>query len=240
MNLLKPSLALTLLCQPCLAELFPNGDFEAGGDEWVDASGGEGSNFSFDYPATGGNPDGHGIINDIAGTGWAIIIGGDQTPLSLASLGLTAGEAYDFTQDMKILSGSKIGGFKLDWFNGNAGMGSSGEIFPQLIGDGSTWETYTFNIAIPLGVDGLKVVPLWGSGSEVGFDNIGFNTTGSETPVVPNGFFEEGNASWLELGLGASFAYPATGGNPDGHGRIVSTTETGFWTAAGGAPIGLG
>lgn len=90
MNLLKPSLALTLLCQPCLADLFPNGDFEAGGDEWVDASGGEGSNFSFDYPATGGNPDGHGIINDIAGTGWAIIIGGDQTPLSLASLGLTA------------------------------------------------------------------------------------------------------------------------------------------------------
>lgn len=240
MNLLKPSLALTLLCQPCLAELFPNGDFEAGGDEWVDASGGEGSNFSFDYPATGGNPDGHGIINDVAGTGYGILIGGDQTPLSLASLGLTAGEAYDFTQDMKILSGSKIGGFKLDWFNGSAGAGSSGEKFPQLIGDGSTWETYTFNIAIPLGVDGVKVVPLWGAGSSVGFDNIGFNTTGNVTPVVPNGFFEEGGASWLELGLGASFAYPATGGNPDGHGRIVSTTETGFWTAAGGAPIGLG
>ena len=145
---------------------------------------------------------------------------------------------------MKILSGDKIGGFKLDYTTGGENNGSTGELFPELIGDGSTWETYTFTISIPLGVDGFKVVPLWGkdsaSGSEVGFDNIGFDPTpaGGINPVVPNGFFEEGSTSWFEEG-GASFSYPASGGNPDGHGRIGSADTAGTWTAAGGAPITL-
>lgn len=43
---------------------------------------------------------------------------------------------------------------------------------PQLIGDGSTWETYSFEVEIPAAADNIKVIPLSGLGSSVGFDNI--------------------------------------------------------------------
>ena len=35
------------------------------------------------------------------------------------------------------------------------------------------WATYTFSYTILLGTLGLKVVPLWGPNSSVGYDNIG-------------------------------------------------------------------
>ena len=239
MNLLKRSLTLGLLWQPCLAELFPNGDFENGNTSWEEVSGGAGT-FAFSYPTTGGNTGGFGVIDQKTSGGFGIWVGNDGNSISLDSLGLEAGNSYNFSQDMQLLSGSTIGGLKLDFTTAGANTGSSGEIFPDLIGDGSTWETYTFEIAIPLGVDGFKLVPLWGANSSVGFDNISYNTTGGEAPLVPNGDFENGSTSWFQEGTDITFAYPSTGGNPDGHGRINSvppTAGTGFWAANGGAPI---
>ena len=239
MNLLKRSLTLGLLWQPCLAELFPNGDFENGNTSWEEVSGGAGT-FAFSYPTNDGNTGGFGVIDQKTSGGFGIWVGNDGNSISLDSLGLEAGNSYNFSQDMQLLSGSTIGGLKLDFTTAGANTGSSGEIFPDLIGDGSTWETYTFEIAIPLGVDGFKLVPLWGTNSSVGFDNISYNTTGGEAPLVPNGDFENGSTSWFQEGTDITFAYPSTGGNPDGHGRINSvppTTGTGFWAANGGAPI---
>jgi len=239
MNLLKRSLTLGLLWQPCLAELFPNGDFENGNTSWEEVSGGAGT-FAFSYPTNDGNTGGFGVIDQKTSGGFGIWVGNDGNSISLDSLGLEAGNSYNFSQDMQLLSGSTIGGLKLDFTTAGANTGSSGEIFPDLIGDGSTWETYTFEIAIPLGVDGFKLVPLWGADSSVGFDNISYNTTGGEAPLVPNGDFENGSTSWFQEGTDITFAYPSTGGNPDGHGRINSvppTTGTGFWAANGGAPI---
>src|SRR5262245_60942097 len=81
--------------------LFPNGDFESGGaGAWV-----EGGCDFFTYPSTGGNPGGYGTIDDATTPCWGIWVGGDATPLSLSSLGLTAGQTYTFVQDMMIISG---------------------------------------------------------------------------------------------------------------------------------------
>ena len=179
------ALSATLLTLPCYADLFPNGDFESAGSTWLEVAGG--GTFTFDYPATGGNDDGYGIIDHSAADGgFGIWVGNDGQPLTLASLNLEAGSTYDFTLDMRLISGTNIGGFKLDFTNGGDNAVSTGDLRNDLIGDGSTWETYTFRIEIPgEGVDGFKVVPLWGVDSVVGFDNIGFDPTPIVPPVEP-------------------------------------------------------
>ncbi|MDC1206891.1 hypothetical protein N8Z81_04905 [Akkermansiaceae bacterium] len=248
MNLLKPSLALSLLCQPCLADLFPNGDFENGGTSWEEVAD-PAADYSFSYPATEGNPGGFGIINHSSEAGYGLWVATDGALITLDSLGLTAGFTYTFSQDMKILGGpnmagnSQTGGLKIEFYGGPSNGTNTGDQKQDRIGDGTTWETYDFVVDIPVGTESIKVVPVWGVGLEVGFDNIGFDPNGIETPPtppepIPNAFFEEGRTSWLEQG-DASFDYPSTGGNPDGYGSIISTTG-GFWTAADGAPLDLG
>ncbi len=178
------ALSATLLTLPCYADLFPNGDFESAGSTWLEVAGG--GTFAFDYPATGGNDEGYGVIDHSAADGgFGIWVGNDGDPIALDSLGLAAGSTYDFTLDMRLISGANIGGFKLDFTIGADNAGSTGDLRNDLIGDGSTWETYTFRIEIPAEVDGFKVVPLWGVDSVVGFDNIGFDPTPIEPPVEP-------------------------------------------------------
>jgi len=180
------SLLLPLLVLPCTADLFPNGNFENGGTSWEEVAG-DGT-FLFNYPATGGNPPagGYGVIDHRAADGgFGIWVANGGTPLTLASLNLTADTTYRFTQDMRILFGPNIGGFKIDFTNAGANAGSTGDLYPTLLGDGTTWETYTFEIKIPAGVDGFKAVPLWGPDSSVAFDNIGFDPTPVLPPVEP-------------------------------------------------------
>ena len=171
MKKLIPSLALVALAGMANAAvtLVPNGDFAAGSTGWAEINGG-GTTYS--YPDTGGNPDGYGVMANTTGV-WGIWVGNGNTPISLASLGLTAGQSYTFVQDMKILSGSSIGGLKID-FSGGPG-GSTGDMFPAS-GSG-TWATYSFSVTIPVGVTGILVVPLRGANSEVGYDNIGVITS---------------------------------------------------------------
>jgi hypothetical protein len=237
--LIYPNLILSLGLG-AKADLFPNGDFATGNDgTWEEASGA--GTFVYDYPATGGNNDQYGVIDHTANDGgYGIWVANGGGILTLASLGITAGESYNFTQDMILLGGADIGGFKLDFFNGPNGAGSTGDIRIDKIGDGSTWETYTYPITIPNGVDGIKAVPLWGIGSVVGYDNIGFDPNPIVTLPIPNSDFESGSVSWLELkGGAATFSYPSTGGNPDGYGLIENDTNWAIWVANGGSPITL-
>ena len=218
----------TCLCAH--ADLFPNGDFSTeNGASWEEVPGGGGT-YVFEYPTSGGNNDGYGVIDHSANDGgFGIWVSSDGNILTLASLGLTAGEAYNFTQDMTLINGSDIGGFKLDYFNGSNGAGSTGDIRIPMIEDGSTWETYTYTITIPQGVDGIKAVPLWGEGSTVGYDNIGFDPTPVSQLPIPNSDFEAGSSNWLEVegGGGSRWDYPSAGGNPDGHG-VITKGENGW------------
>jgi hypothetical protein len=156
--------------------LFPNGDFSVAGPtaDWVEVN--CCGNFTYSYPATGGNPGGYATMNNQGPTDFfGIWVNGDSAPLPIASSGLTAGQTYTFVQDMKIISGTTIGGFKIDWFDGaNAGAGSTGDLRPSTAGHNTAnWETYSFSITIPSGAVGMKIVPLWGQLSEVAYDNIG-------------------------------------------------------------------
>lgn len=210
----------------------PDGDFKNGQNGWVEAFGGEGT-FTFEYPATGGNPDGHGIIDNTGGGGWGIWISNFQTPILLADLGLSAGKIYTFKQDMKILSGTSIGGFKIDFNAEGAANGSTGDIFPNRIGNGSTWETYDFDIAIPAGTDGIIVVPLWGADSRVAYDNVSVDDTPIDALTeIPDADFEDAGGLAWETNSGDGtfvFSFPANGGNPDGHATIDHSANDGGW-----------
>lgn len=208
----------------------PDADFEAAdGLAWEQTSGA--GDFTFTFPETGGNPGGHGRINNTSTSGWAVLVTDNGSILNLDSIGLTAGSAYLFKQDMKIFSGSNLGGFKVDFFNGGNLSSSTGDIKPQLIGDGSTWETYDFEITIPAEATGIKVVPLWGVASDVGFDNIVFDPEEIVVPEIaeiPDFTFDIGDSAWQEFGGPATtFSYESTGGNADGH-AVMTNDGTGF------------
>ncbi|MES2657290.1 MAG: hypothetical protein V4689_01670 [Verrucomicrobiota bacterium] len=154
----------TPVIPPPVVPVIPNGTFSAGGTAWAFFQGG-GQTVS--YPGTGGNPDGCAVIDSVGKGSYAVIVANNNVPMSLASLGLTAGKTYTFQQDMKILAGTNIGGLKVEFV-----PGFSGELYPTLIGDGSTWETYSFQITIPPACTQIQVVPLWGPNSTVAYDNI--------------------------------------------------------------------
>ena len=161
--------------------LFQNGDFDhpsgpgagcdGSGDYWATNS--FGAPFSFSFPTSGGNPNGYAVMDDTGGGSFGVLVGGNVTPVPLAPMGLVAGQTYTFQQDMKILSGSSIGGFKIESWGPSGKISDNGGVYPTLIGDGSTWQTYTFSYTINPAATGLKIVPLWGPNSSVGYDNIG-------------------------------------------------------------------
>jgi hypothetical protein len=220
--------------------LMPNGDFSTpGGAMWQEVNGGA---TIYEYPTTGGNPStgGYGII-DGTNSPWAIWVGNADSAIPIGDLGLTAGQTYTFKQDMKILSGSNVGGFKIDFVP----AGSTGDLRIPKIGDGSTWETYSYSISIPAGTTGLKIVPLWGPSSRVGYDNFRVeNGAVPPPPVIPGipnpGFETPGGASWTAVGPLSGFSYPTTGGNPGGYGIMdASNGQWGIWVANGDSPLTL-
>ncbi len=75
---------------------------------------------------------------------------------------------------MRIISGDNIGGLKVEFLDGETLLSVTDDMFPDLIDDGSTWNTYSFDVEIPANTDRIKVVPLWGASSSVGYDNISF------------------------------------------------------------------
>jgi len=177
-------LPLTLAMIGCLALpasadlLIPNGDFSNGSENWLQVSGaGEGPATTF---PTGGNPGGYGAITPVGG--WGILVsptvaGAAGGGVPIASLSLTAGGPVTFHYDSINLSGpGPVGGFKWEAWGSNVLVGNTGDTFPTLIGDGSTWQTYTYNWTLPALTDKLIFVPLWaggGNASTIGVDNVG-------------------------------------------------------------------
>jgi hypothetical protein len=127
---------------------------------------------------------------------------------------------------MRLFSGSNIGRFKVEYYNGVGGKISELEKLSPLIGDGSTWETYTYDFLIPTGTNGIKIVLVAGIGSDVGYDNIGL--------VAPPG---EDFASWI---TGFPAVGSLTGFNDDAdHDGISNGLENFFGTDPGEFSKGL-
>jgi hypothetical protein len=183
-------LPLTLAMLGCLALsasaaiLIPNGDFSDGGTGWI-ANSGLGEQPPTTFP-TGGNPGGYGTITP--NTGWGILVsptaaGSSGAGYTLASLGLTAGGPVTFTWDSINLgvggtgpTAGLPGGMKVEAWANNLLVGNTGDQFPTVIGDGSTWQTYNYNWTLPATAQVLIFVPLWaggGNATTVGVDNVG-------------------------------------------------------------------
>ena len=108
-----------------------------------------------------------------AGT-FAIWVANGGAPLALDALGLTEGAEVTFLQDMILLSGDRIGGLKVEFFAGATFLSDTDDMYPTPIDEGANWNTYAFDVVIPPTTDHIKVVPLWGPGSRVGYDNVRF------------------------------------------------------------------
>jgi hypothetical protein len=160
----------------------PDGQFESpNGDvgPWQNMFGGD----TISFLSTGGNPDGCVQIADAGSYGGIAYV---NPPASnqptLASLGLTAGQTYTFVMDMQIVSGSSIGGIKIESWSDTAGLGNSGDMRP--LSGTTSWATYSFTYKISLGATHLNFVPIWGFNSTVNYDNIGVVIPGPAPATV--------------------------------------------------------
>jgi hypothetical protein len=153
---------------PPLVYGIPNPGFEIpNGAQWAfDQENGH----SVLYPATGGNPGGYAEIDATQATlpYYGVLVSNGRLQLPLAALSLTAGQTYTFAMDMKVIAGTGIGGFKVDFIP----SGTTGDMYPTPSGTPGEWSTYSFAVPIPATATGLKLVPLWGLASTVGYDNV--------------------------------------------------------------------
>lgn len=155
----------------------PFAGFEQGDTGWKFD---QANNHLINYETAGGNPGGFAKIDSTGASlpYFAVLVSNERNPLSLEALSLTAGQTYTFAMDMKIFdNGPNIGGFKVDFIPGDPGNPNSpthttGDMFPTPSSTPGEWSTYSFSVPIPANAIGLKLVPLWGVGSVVGYDNV--------------------------------------------------------------------
>jgi hypothetical protein len=146
----------------------PNGDFEIpAGANWSYYTDG----FGLEYPTMGGNPGGNAVIDGTTGVGgYGVLVAFSNAEKTAASLGLTPGGPCTIQMDMKLISGTNVGGLKLE---GPSGFGPVIEPAP-LAGVGE-WATYTFEFTLQNGenpVNQFKIVPLGRKDSIVAYDNV--------------------------------------------------------------------
>ena len=146
----------------------PGGQFDSN-PNWAEVSGGGGG-------ATYTYENGYGRIDSTAGS-WAIWVVRDGTEtvdeeLSLASLGVSAGEEITITMDMKEFSnaGGNTAGIKIESWGGGVYLSDSGDMKTALTAD---WATYEFTYSVNAAADALKFVPVQHEEISVGYDNIG-------------------------------------------------------------------
>ena len=155
--------------------LIPKGNFENGNTDWVEASGGGVTTFS--YPTSGGSGGGgYGLISNAGG--WAVLVnppaaGNVGGGWPIATVGVTAGITNTFSRDLKTFSGLNNGGMKVEAWAGNAIIGNSGDVRPAAGPAYADWTTFTFNWLVPPATEKMIFVPLWGADSSVGVDNVG-------------------------------------------------------------------
>jgi hypothetical protein len=145
----------------------PNGDFEIpAGADWAYFTDGFGLQFS----PTGGNPGGNAIIDGTTGGGYGVLVAFGNAEKSAASLGLTPGGPCTIQMDMKLISGTNVGGLKLE---GPAGFAPV--IEPAPLAAVGEWATYTFEFTLQNGLNPVtqfKIVPLGRKDSIVAYDNV--------------------------------------------------------------------
>ena len=168
-----------------------NADFEGGPD-------GDGRPFDYAYGDWWGNSQVSTLVTEgdnsylqIDATsedrpwGANIVIANNNEDIPLTELGLTAGQIYTFSADFKNNGSAVISaGIKIEYVVGGQVQNSSGELENTILVSSSDWQTGSFNIGIPEGVDAIKIVPETEYGSITGIDNLAVGTTSLGAYVV--------------------------------------------------------
>ena len=171
----KVTLCIAMIAVAAFASadiLVPNGDFSAGGNtDWAEGSGG-GLGGTFQYPTTGGNPDGYGQIDSTAGA-WAVLVANNGAPIPLSYFGLSGGDDITVTMDMIELnnpSGTATAGIKVESWTETAVISDTGDMKVDVA---DTWTTYTWDYTLEAAATHIKFVPVQHDDLSVGYDNIG-------------------------------------------------------------------
>lgn len=198
----------------------PNGDFEIpAGANWSYYTDG----FGLNYPTSGGNPGGNAVIDGTSGGGYGVLVAFSNAEKRAASLGLTPGGPCTIQMDMKIVSGTNVGGLKLE---GPAGFAPVIEPAP-LAGVG-VWATYTFQFTLQNGlnpVSQFKIVPLGRVGSIVAYDNIKIVLPAPPGPLQAT----------IDTGTSVSWTAPSA---VNQYQPQESTSVSGPWTNLGSPIVG--
>ena len=221
-----------------VTNLFPNGDFDSPAgtaSPWAEVFGGGTTTYA--YSTSGGNPGGYGVMNNASG--WGIWVGGNATPLSLASLGLVAGGTYTFVMDMKNMVGTGVGKLKIESWGPGGLVGSSGEISAG--SQSASWVTYSFSVTLAANATGIKVVPIAAPASQVGYDNLGVVVTSAPLTLA---LTYPTNSAVVSPGFSISASAAVSPGTVtnvdffDGTTRLGSDTTSPFSLAVTGAASG--
>ena len=121
----------------------------------------------------------------------AILIANLGDAISVEGLGLAPGNEYTVTIDMKLISGSSLGFVALDFYTADE-LSIPSSSYPadvdnfslDLIGDGSTWETYTQTFTVPQDAEFAKIYIFSAPGSVVGFDNVNLQSDTVDTGPI--------------------------------------------------------
>ena len=214
-----------------VAELKSNLDFETPDGAWWKAEGNTGTppNGS-SFPSIGGNPGGYWSLDAATyDTAWALIVSAAGDVMALGDLGLQAGKVFTVSQDSKILATrdgypAKVGGMKVEFYKLNANasgydkISDTGDTWPEIVGEGTAWATYSFEYTIPADTTHIKYVPLWGNDNHVGIDNIVIRTVGTEPPEPT--FMRVDSADGLT---------EAEGRRDDGHDGVRTVGVASYW-----------
>lgn len=155
--------------------LIPNGDFEKGADNWVNAEEGAAT---ITYESIGGSEDNGGYARMAAypNTVWAVLVNPREEGhvgggIDIDTLGITPGEVHTFIVDLITFEGTEAGGIKIEAWAENALLDVLNDNRPEQIP--LSWTTHSVDWLVPVGTEKLIFVPVWGINSTVGFDNVG-------------------------------------------------------------------
>lgn len=163
---------------------------------------------------------------------------GNTTPIPLTTLGLSAGGNCTFFVDIKVESGTGVGGFYVEYWNAGGKISGTGTLYPS--SETTNWVTYTFPVTIPAGTTGLKIgvqAPDYSTATTADFDNI--RVVAGTATLVPGGGYETSDPTHSEImansynwGGGFTDDFPTSGGNPDGYLRFTYVPGGASWSGA--------
>lgn len=163
------------------------------------------------------------MIDATMNEGFAAIEAFGGAEKTFASLGLAPGDTFIIQLDMKILEGSNIGGVRLvgpaAWEAPSLGLQR-----PAIIGDGSTWETYSIPIEVPASPAQARFTFLWGFNSKVAYDNVMI--------VLP------GSAGTFQAAIAKGTSVSWTAASETNQYQPQQSADNSIWTNLGPAIVG--